>query len=183
MRGFVLASVFLVAALCVPADPGYQLGEPRTNAVGLGAAAAYGSNGEFIVVGGSGDETRSLPASGAGSFLFRDTRLFGVSTQSWQGLQPLPLGQQRAFHSLSPLDPAAARVAVFGGSRDNLFLNDIWIYTRGEKKIFFSWFVLVKYDTHLTTLHSNQFVGERYSCCRSGFLVSVFFSQNFFFSL
>ncbi len=130
----VLGLVWCAAA--VPAAPGYQLGEPRTNAVGIGAAAAW-SAGTAFVVGGSGDETRGPGPSGAGGFVFRDSKLFQVAARSWSSLQPLPLGQQRAFHSLHQLD--ADRTLLFGGSRDNDFLSDLWVYSRGNAttRVFF----------------------------------------------
>ncbi len=134
MQGVCLFLLVVGIVLAVPADPGYQLGEPRTNAIGLGAAAVANSAGEIFVVGGSGDETRGLPSSGAGSFVFRDTKVFTIASRTWNSLQPLPLGQQRAFHTLVSLDAAASRLVVFGGSRDALFLNDLWMYTRGLEK-------------------------------------------------
>ena len=126
---------FAWCALAVPASPGYQLGEPRTNAVGVGAAAAWGA-GSILVVGGSGDETRNPGPAGASSFVFRDAKLFEVATRSWSALQPLPLGQERAFHSLHQLD--TDRTLLFGGSRGSVFLSDLWILSRGKPHSLFS---------------------------------------------
>jgi hypothetical protein len=132
---FAVVLVFACCALAVPAAPGYQLGEPRTNAVGVGAAAAW-SAGTVLVVGGSGDETRGPGPAGAGAFVFRDAKLFDVASRTWSALQPLPLGQQRAFHSLHQLD--ADRTLLFGGSRDNVFLSDLWVLSRGRPpRVFF----------------------------------------------
>ena len=123
----VLLALLVVGTSGIPASPGYQLGEPRTNAIGVGAAGVF-SDGSVVVVGGSGDSAKG-PTEPL-DFLFRDTRLFRVSDQSWSQLQPLPMGQQRAFHSLHRLD--ADRILLFAGRSDSGLRNDLWVYSRGE---------------------------------------------------
>lgn len=80
-----MLAVVLFAVICYGSShverqyyPGYQLAEPRTNAIGVGAAAATLGDALYIV-GGSGDENASPPAQL--SFLFRDTRRFDILSQ------------------------------------------------------------------------------------------------------
>lgn len=60
--------------------PGYELLYPRTNAIGVGAAAAL-LNAQLWVVGGSGDTSNDGAASLTLSLVFGDTRRYDVATR------------------------------------------------------------------------------------------------------
>lgn len=62
------------------AVPGYELVYPRTNEIGVGAAAAAVS-GQIFVVGGSGDRSGVGAASTALRLVFGDTRRYDIASR------------------------------------------------------------------------------------------------------
>jgi hypothetical protein len=86
MGSLVLLALMLVAfgqcdatANARQATPGYQLQYPRTNAIGVGAAAAAVGS-QVWVVGGSGD-TADGAASQQNTLVYGDTRRYDVASR------------------------------------------------------------------------------------------------------
>lgn len=102
----------------------YQLSSPRVNVLGVGSASTRVGNTIYIV-GGSGDE--SAGPAGTFTFVLRDNRQFIIASQSWKTLSPLPISQQRAYHSLDFV--GGDSLLAFGGSDGTNYLNDLLIYS------------------------------------------------------
>lgn len=121
--------VFLLLVQCLGATKrqyvkDYQLSSPRTNVIGVGSASVRVGNTVFVI-GGSGDE--DVGPAGSFSFLLRDNRVFTIASQSWRSLSPLPLSQQRAWHSADFV--GGDTLLVFGGSDGTRYLNDLQAYS------------------------------------------------------